>query len=89
MVILQPFPVLRGTYLGGKMPAPQEFGDLTLYIIRAENAVSLPWVVRYILVYTNLFPIPYPESISPPFAMSIKTLSKSEIVSSQGTRCNS
>jgi hypothetical protein len=40
-------------------------------------------------VYTNLFPIPYPESISQHFAMSIKTLSKSEIVSSQGTRCNS
>jgi hypothetical protein len=28
------------TYLAGKMPAPQEFYDLTLYLIRAENAVQ-------------------------------------------------
>jgi len=27
------FPVLWGTYLAGKMPAPQEFYDSTLYLI--------------------------------------------------------
>ncbi|MFM6756669.1 MAG: hypothetical protein ACKPJ4_01815 [Dolichospermum sp.] len=36
---LQHFPVLCGTYLAGKMPAPQEFHHSTLYLIRAETAV--------------------------------------------------
>lgn len=38
--MLQQFSVLLRTYLAGKMPAPQEFHDSILYLIRAENAVT-------------------------------------------------
>jgi len=33
--------VLGGTYLAGKMPAPQEFHDSILYLISAENSVVM------------------------------------------------
>ena len=32
------------TYLAGKMPAPQEFHDSTLYLIRSKNAVYIYYV---------------------------------------------
>jgi hypothetical protein len=55
MVILQPFPVLRGTYLGGKMPAQQEFRvqfctsslRKTLYY-----RMSFPWIDYDAYIYT-------------------------------------
>jgi hypothetical protein len=55
MVILQPFPVLRGKYLGGKMPAPQQFRVKFLphhcgkYCI---DQMSFPWIDYDAYIYT-------------------------------------
>jgi hypothetical protein len=36
-------------YLAGKMPAPQEFYDSILYLIRAENAVGLTLIKKRVI----------------------------------------
>jgi hypothetical protein len=51
MYIIQHLSVLSDTYLAGKMPAPQEFHDLILYIISRDYDVhhtALIGVMRYI-----------------------------------------